>query len=135
MFAGVLVLSLVGISLVFLYTSGPHFSTESSIHPLLGLITTILLVLQIILGFVIDALFDENRRSTPWYDVLHWWVGRLLSVLALATIVLGIVYFEKGYGESGMVMYITLAVFVAMGVGMMVYGQMNGGAKHHIKKE
>jgi hypothetical protein len=127
--------SIAGALLVYLYKDGPHFSTEYSLHPLLGLIVTILMILQFVLGFVSDYLFDEDRTSIPWWDVLHWWFGRLLTIFAIATIVLGIRYYESFFGDSGLTLYITLAVMGSFGVLLMVYGQFSFGTTHHVKEK
>jgi hypothetical protein len=135
MIFGVGLFSIAGALLVYLYKAGAHFSTEYSLHPLLGLIVTILLFIQFALGFVSDYLFDEDRTSIPWWDVVHWWFGRLLTLFAIGTIVLGIRYFESFYGDSGLALYITLAVTGGCGILLMVYGQFKYGASHHVKEK
>jgi hypothetical protein len=54
--------------LIFLFKSGPHFSSSASAHPLLGLLVTITMIIQIMLGVASDKLFSPDRDSVPWWD-------------------------------------------------------------------
>ena len=62
------------------------------------------MIVQIISGFVINYLYDENRVSKPWYDYVHHWFGRILSLFALVNIILGLRMFEVSF-----VFYVLLA--------------------------
>jgi hypothetical protein len=90
MLIGVGICSTIAMIPVILFKTGPHFSTLPNVHPLLGLMITIALFAQLILGVVSDKLFEEDRAFIPWWDKLHWWVGRALSLLSQGTIILGI---------------------------------------------
>ncbi|KAI0239464.1 hypothetical protein L0F63_003503 [Massospora cicadina] len=60
-------------------------------HAALGLLVMILFGIQIAIGVVIDKLWSPGRRSVPWQDKVHWWVGRSLFLLAIANIFYGII--------------------------------------------
>ena len=66
-----------------------------SAHVILGLIVFIGMFLQIILGGVINYLFDKDRTSIPWYDQLHWWFGRVLLIVSWVAIPMGVWLYSK----------------------------------------
>ncbi|KAI9353230.1 hypothetical protein DFJ73DRAFT_332616 [Zopfochytrium polystomum] len=82
---------------------------------------------QIILGYLCNALFSANRRSVPWWDQVHWWLGRGATLLAVIEVHFGLAL----YGASGGVIaayWVWIgATAVAMAVGHYAYG----GAVHH----
>ncbi|KAI9350288.1 hypothetical protein BDR26DRAFT_852137, partial [Obelidium mucronatum] len=49
---------------------------------------------QIALGFVINHLFRQSRTHVPWWDRVHWWVGRAIAFLTLLNIFWGLFYFQ-----------------------------------------
>lgn len=81
----------VGVALAIVGKSSNHFGT---IHEILGLIVIIITLIQIILGVVIDKLWNPQRTKVPWYDQLHWHLGRLLFLLAQINIILGLVQYS-----------------------------------------
>ncbi|KAJ3346152.1 hypothetical protein HDU91_007126, partial [Kappamyces sp. JEL0680] len=86
--------TLGAILLVFLFKSGSHFVSSPSLHPLLGLLVFIIMILQMILGVVSDRLFSTDRTAVPWWDKMHWWAGRISVGLAVVTIWTGVNYAE-----------------------------------------
>ncbi|KXN68383.1 hypothetical protein CONCODRAFT_31623, partial [Conidiobolus coronatus NRRL 28638] len=84
-------LVLGGFVLVIIANGNAHFRGP---HSIIGLLTVILQALQIVLGVVIDRLWNPERTSIPWYDKLHWYGGRVLFVLAQVTIVLGLLLYD-----------------------------------------
>ena len=70
-------------------------SPTSGAHAVIGIIIVTLVCLQIILGIIIDRIWrSKNRRSgdipeTTLLDQVHWWSGRMLSVLAFVNLFLG----------------------------------------------
>lgn len=95
------VLILVSFIIIVVATSpGPHFDCT---HAICGLVVVIVTVLQILLGYVIDKVFNEKRTSVPWHDRLHWWTGRLLFVLAIVAISLGLNEYSERYSMSSAV--------------------------------
>jgi hypothetical protein len=46
---------------------------------------------QPFMGLLADRLFDPKRKKVPVFpDQVHWWIGRVVMVLAVVTIFLGI---------------------------------------------
>jgi hypothetical protein len=125
---GVGILSLVAIIPVFLFKTGPHFSTLPNIHPLLGLILTILMVVQFVLGYLSDKYFDINRTAIPVIDKLHWWVGRLSTLGAQVNIVLGILI-ASVFDAYSIYLPITFAIALIGGILLMAYGENKIGQK------
>ncbi|KAJ3240706.1 hypothetical protein HDU81_002897 [Chytriomyces hyalinus] len=86
---------------------------------------------QVILGFVINALFDVERVAVPWWDRLHAWLGRLSGVLALVVMQLGL----NLYGSSvGIVVGFWVWIVVVV-VGFGYYGERVLGASEHVVEE
>ncbi|KAJ3202302.1 hypothetical protein HDU82_007449, partial [Entophlyctis luteolus] len=64
---------------------------SSSSHAILGAVLAFgFYPVQIILGFVSNKLFTENRVAVPWWDKAHWWLGRTTVIISLAEIQLGL---------------------------------------------
>eukprot|EP01097_Dermamoeba_algensis_P001528 TRINITY_DN1576_c0_g1_i1.p1 TRINITY_DN1576_c0_g1~~TRINITY_DN1576_c0_g1_i1.p1 ORF type:complete len:469 (+),score=121.17 TRINITY_DN1576_c0_g1_i1:359-1765(+) len=73
--------------------SREHFETS---HARLGLATFILAMIQPIVGFIADRMFDPNRDKTPFFpDILHWIFGWSALVMALVNIWLGIDLYDS----------------------------------------
>lgn len=119
-------LSLVSFILILLYKRPDHFDSK---HTVIGLIVFIAMILQIALGFIINALWDPSRSGPSVLDQVHWWFGRFLFLLALANIYLGILEFnELGYmSECYLPMLISFSVFIGLGCIALVFGQIKFG--------
>ncbi|TPX59869.1 hypothetical protein CcCBS67573_g09053 [Chytriomyces confervae] len=127
----ILGLTAIAIILIEVAVQGPLSARfNSSLHAYMGAFVALgLLPLQIILGFVSNKLFNANRVSVPWWDQVHWWVGRLVIVLAWVEMFTGLLQYQ-----SGIVIIALYVVGILMGVGVIVAGHyMFGGAVHHVK--
>lgn len=123
-------LSLVSAILVGVYKVPPHFASP---HEQLGLFILLALPAQIILGYVINALWNPNRSSshTPWHDRLHAYFGKLIVLLALINIILGLNKFENLYQLNAAIYVVyVLWVFVASGLFWWA-GKRYGNIKGH----
>ncbi|KAJ3163905.1 hypothetical protein HDU88_006074 [Geranomyces variabilis] len=77
-------------------TGENHYDySASGIHVILGLLVVILTAPQAFLGIVIDKLWSPTRKSIPWWDKLHWWLGRVTFLLAVVNIPFGIALFYR----------------------------------------
>ncbi|ORY40143.1 hypothetical protein BCR33DRAFT_719545 [Rhizoclosmatium globosum] len=103
-------------------SSGRPKTFSRSAHKFVGkLLALFLLPAQLALGFLINYLFTETRITIPWWDVLHWWVGRVCCLLAALNVMWGLFY----YGASG--------GLVGIAVAFWWYGERQfGGAVHHL---
>lgn len=65
-------------------------SSVALTHAIVGLIVVILSVFQGLIGQLADKLYNPNRVTAPlWPDKIHWYCGRFVQLLAIPTIVLG----------------------------------------------
>ncbi|KAJ3285875.1 hypothetical protein HDU76_008055 [Blyttiomyces sp. JEL0837] len=129
MVGGALLFSALGMLFIELEISGPRFTTQDS-HRILGIVVAFaLLPAQIILGYVINALFNPERTSVPWHDQLHQWVGRGSVILAAVTIHLGLVLYSA---PSGYI--VAFWVWQGLMLIVMVAGQFKFGQVNHMKK-
>lgn len=88
---GTLLLSGAGLVAVQLsFAPGSGFSMNPIHKPIGVVIAFILLPLQIMLGYVSNALWSEDRMHIPWWDTVHWWLGRGMLILAVVEMYLGL---------------------------------------------
>lgn len=56
-------------------------------------------------------MYDSSRASTPIFpDRFHHWFGRILSLVAIATLFLGVWTLQKLYGLPSVAPYVLLAL-------------------------
>jgi F0F1-type ATP synthase assembly protein I len=126
--------SLASFILVILFRPPPHFFGDSALestHTLMGLIITVLMIGQVILGFIIDKLFDSERQTIPVRDKVHWYLGRLLSMAAIANAWIGLTLFDNMYTVS-IGLKVGFWVVVTLGFLLFAYGETLA-ADHHVK--
>lgn len=123
-------LSIAAFIFIFLYESGPHFTGDEFSHRSLGLAVTVILIVQIALGFVCDALFKPDRKSIPIYDVVHWWLGRISLLLALVTCFQGL----QAFGSS-MLWKILFIVWICVSCLVLAAGEYFIGQINHMHKQ
>ncbi|KAJ3406737.1 hypothetical protein HDU80_010566 [Chytriomyces hyalinus] len=87
--------------------------------------------MQVVFGFMSNALFNAERECVPWWDRMHWWVGRVAVVLAVVNVQLGLTLFEASSGVVGL--FWAFIVLVVVGVGGFVGEYWLKGAVHHVK--
>ncbi|KAI9172972.1 hypothetical protein H9P43_007103 [Blastocladiella emersonii ATCC 22665] len=108
-------------------SSGDHFTTT---HGLIGFLVFIASLLQLILGFVIDKLFDPARTKVPFHDKLHWIAGYFLAVAAPVNVVLG----HLSYETPTALFVVNLVVF-GLYVALFAVGQARFGQTHEHKEK
>jgi hypothetical protein len=94
-----LVMTLIGLALVIVATPSSFRQTETKTvaHVVMGLFVIIVGLSQPFLGWYSDAVYDPLRKKVPVFpDMLHWWIGRLVIVVALCNILLGLVILQPG---------------------------------------
>lgn len=86
-------LGLTGFIIIVVYTvkvGGKQFDPQG-FHRVLGLIITLLMMVQPFLGQLANVLFDPTRKKTPfWPDKLHWILGGALILFGIINIHLGL---------------------------------------------
>ncbi|KAI8833203.1 hypothetical protein BC829DRAFT_80537 [Chytridium lagenaria] len=99
-------------------------------HGLFGTILALgLWPIQVALGFISNKLWSPNRPAVPWWDQLHWWMGRLLVVGSVAIMYYGLVLFE-----APSLAYVGLFLWIGVCVIVLVAGQFAIGVVHHVAK-
>jgi len=99
----------------------------NSVHTGLGLAVVILMVLQSVLGKAIDVMFDPHRTEIPWYDKVHWWLGRLVTLAAVICIFFGVSAYQFEAPKMDMIMYgvygsLLFFILIAFVAGHFIYG-------------
>lgn len=99
-FVGMLLFTLIsGVSSRFLFLTAhtPHTNNvtdkryyfDPSPHSILGLTIVALILLQVLLGYLSNALWHAGKPPHFFPDKLHWYCGRLALVLGIVNIYLG----------------------------------------------
>lgn len=124
-------------------TAAVHFRTNSrtmGAHAILGIITICFVIMQIVLGIVADRVWHSEHKKTGAFpepkafpDMLHWWLGRSILVLAIIVVFLGIT--EMGYGWPfyiGWMIWcvLVIAAFVAGFLWKWKTGKLGGSSSH-----
>eukprot|EP00842_Homolaphlyctis_polyrhiza_P000140 jgi/Hompol1/1126/HPOL_000046-RA len=114
--------TIAGITLVYLYKMPPHFQGDS--HRSLGAAIGIGMFAQIFLGAAADAMFSPKRRAVPWWDIAHWWFGRILVLAAVVNTFNGLsLYQDLGY-EMHFGIKIAYGVSIGLVAGIFVFAEV-----------
>ena len=116
--------SLVGVLLIILYKSPPHFGSP---HGIMGLLTLILMVVQMSLGVLIDKWYDPERLKIPLHDKIHAWMGYSVWLFANVAIVLGLLSYRK-YDESVSPLVVIIPLLVLLASTVFIF---KGKKKEH----
>ncbi len=96
-------------------------------HQMIGLFVVIGTVAQPIIGAIADRMYDPSRTKIPvWPDQIHWWVGRITSIVALAAIFLGIWV----YMPTSNVAYILFGVYCFLTFVIVMVAELKIGVAH-----
>ena len=81
------------------------------------------IIAQSILGVVIDRLFSPNRKSIPWYDKAHWYLGRGLFLFSFITIIFGFILYKEKAGSLHIELPILYSILLFFGIVTLLFGQ------------
>ncbi|KAJ1558753.1 hypothetical protein HK405_013050 [Cladochytrium tenue] len=131
---GTLVLTAAGLVFIELGINGSApalIGNDGAVHRPIGIVLALaLLPLQVALGYLINYLYNAERVSIPWWDQVHWWIGRATVLLAVAELYLGL----DLIGAS-LVVRVVYWVWIAACIGLLVYGQFGfGGQKQRFRR-
>jgi hypothetical protein len=118
------VFTLSAFALIYSFSQVPLLS--SGIHGKMGLIIIMTMILQIILGFICNALWSKDRVSIPWYDKAHWWIGRIVTILGIINVSFGIKLYTQMFNEPEAVLY-AYWICMVIGVALLIFGQFKFG--------
>ncbi|KAJ3416424.1 hypothetical protein HDV05_001582 [Chytridiales sp. JEL 0842] len=131
MFYGIGVAVIIGLILIELQVPPGGQRFVSTTHGILGTILCfVLFPIQVALGFVANAMWTPDRKSIPWWDQTHWWVGRLSALMGIVTIYLGLVVYKASVG-----FFVGVSAILVMGIASMIFGAVKYGTVHHVAKE
>ena len=80
---------------------------------------------------MIDFLWDKDRKTIPWYDKMHWWLGRLLYVLAFIQIPVGIYVYNTINNESHIGTWIAYIAWSVVVILVLFLLNRKLGQRHH----
>lgn len=115
-----ILLALIGVGLIIAGAVFGFFLSNgqfSSTHQLTGVVIVGILFVEIIVGIVISKLWKIDRSTIPWYNKVHWWIGRLVILLAFVNIFLGFNILNLAlwmYILTGIVMILWIVVYVSL---------------------
>merc|ERR1711991_407257 len=86
----------MGIVLHVQNIGGGHFlgaaaSATKGVHSIFGLIALFVVVAQIVFGAIIHFMWGGPGSGPTVMEIIHWWMGRSLLILAAITIILGVI--------------------------------------------
>ena len=79
-------------------------------------------------------MWTTDRTYIPWWDIVHWWLGRCLFALAAINIILGFVEYKSNY-DLPIAFPILFAIFMTFGAGVTVFGEIYFGQIHHVSTD
>ncbi|KAK4168211.1 hypothetical protein QBC43DRAFT_296882 [Cladorrhinum sp. PSN259] len=89
------------------YNRSKKFNTA---HQIIGLLVTILMVVQFFLGFVHHRIYKQTHQTTRFAPI-HVWLGRIVIVVAVVVAFLG---FPLALSENGQIILAVVVVIVAI---------------------
>ncbi|KAI9353229.1 hypothetical protein DFJ73DRAFT_828724 [Zopfochytrium polystomum] len=109
-------------------TPNRFLSQKDSAHRPIGVALSLaLLPAQVILGYISNGLWKPDRTAIPWWDQLHWWVGRSTVLLAVIELYLGLVLYS-----TSVVVMVLYWLWIAVVVIVFALGQWRFGVVHHV---
>ncbi|KAI8906934.1 hypothetical protein EDD86DRAFT_192865 [Gorgonomyces haynaldii] len=112
--------SLAGFLMIFLFKVPPHLS---NLHSILGALVLIVLLVQLGLGIYIDKVYDPNRTSVPFHDQAHWWIGRIVTLVAFVTVFLGIAEYNESFSGVNIALYFVFGAWLLIGGAAIAFGR------------
>lgn len=110
----------------------------TSPHVIIGLVIVILALAQPIIGILANRWFDPERSGVPIFpDIVHQWLGRVLTFLGFVNCLLGLVLYVSGV--DGPIQFppsaIVFVIWSLIALGYTVAGQFVLGTGHDGDKD
>lgn len=128
MLLNVLLVTIAFALIVLVMADGLHFN---GLHQVLGLTIFAVMFLQSVLGQVINRLWNPDRKGVPWHDRMHWWLGRIITVLAFIKIYFGLNF----YGVNNSSLMIAFSVWTVLVIGFCVWREAVGSTSAWTRHE
>ena len=98
-----------------IYSTGAEFSEP---HHYIGIITVGLSLIQPIIGYLADKLWNPQRKFIPiWPDKIHWWFGHVIIAMATASVITGMILLK-----IKTVFIIIFSVWIGINVVIYMFG-------------
>ena len=118
------VLGLVSFILI-LYVYKAKIDKEKP-HHVIGVIVLALSLLEVCLGFYSNAMWKPGKPPHILHDKTHWWIGRIVTTLAIANCFIAFFYYFSPNSSLLIVAFISLGVSVAFFIYLsIVIGQIH----------
>ena len=104
-------------------------------HVNVGFFMVVLMLIQGYLGYYSDENFSANRTFIPWWDKLHWYVGRGLYVFGLANVYLGLSLYEAHWGKIDAGYTNIQYVLLFIGGLALIYGELKFVQDNHVRRK
>lgn len=98
---------------------------------MIGLALLVLCTLQVVGGFLIDFLFSPDRKSIPWWDKMHWWMGRFTLIAAIVNIPIGLLLYSNMLGIVPITWSALYALAITISIIVAATFQFKFGQSHH----
>jgi len=116
--------ALIAFVIILTYVQANHFN---AVHGQVGLVILSLMLIQVVVGFLSDKLFDPNRRRTPLFpDLLHWFLGWSLVALPVANVLLGLSRFDNAPTAIWVVYFVLAFVILFVNFGFVIFYSWHG---------
>lgn len=102
--------SVISIVIMFVFIG----SDMQNPHSIVGIFITVVYLFQLCLGVYIDRRYNPDRKHIPWYDMLHWWLGRFIFLFAIGNIAYGILIIHT----HSMLWYSLIGLIIASTIGI-----------------
>jgi len=93
-------------------------------HSIIGIMTIVLSMIQGVLGQVANKMWREGKLPSLFPDKVHWYLGRVILVLAILCIYLGL---NKFGGD--ITSYILYSVHLALTIAFVIFLEVKIGAQ------
>lgn len=117
------------------YEIPASFLSIRSGHQRLGLYVFLMMIINPVIGYLADKLYDPQRTSVPfWPDYLHIILGYSAVFGGFANSYTGIDLFASY--DQGVKYYIILSVWIGLLIIFFIFKQISGATKYvHVKSE
>ena len=114
-----------------IWFTNEDFKGENKSHKIIGLIVVLVAFLEPVLGELSNLMWSPDRSGTPWFpDKIHWWVGRGLTLLAMANC-----FFGMQAKDWPLSTYVAVGFGIFLVVVVYIVFEFTVGAVHHNKSD
>ncbi len=128
--------SIPGFIIIVLYRNPVHFVGKTGmyedVHVKAGLAVFIGVFFQVASGHLSDRLWTPGRTYVPLLDKVHWWLGRILTILGIIVCYYGFVIYQSKFQVMSDTYLVLFWVFVVCGILMCAIGEWKIGQIHHL---